>query len=303
MIRLSPINKGTYIIAVSGGVDSVVLLDLLKKEPGLQLVIAHIDHGIRDDSEADQLFVKDLAKQNNLLYESIALHLKPNCSEQEARQQRYEFLQKCRKKYKADAIITAHHQDDVLETIIINIIRGTGWRGLSSLRSHQMLLRPLLHVSKKEIILYAQKNHLTWHEDSTNSNTKYLRNYVRHTMVSRIHERPEVQNKIYELWHQQIALAADIATEIGYVKHFYVATKDGRYEIDRYAIIMLPSKVACELLQAVTKECAGFSLEQPQVENILLFAKVAAPQKEFLLGSKIRYRVTTSSLIVEPTHI
>lgn len=180
------IPDGTYIVAVSGGVDSVALLDMLTKQKDLKLVIAHFDHGIREDSAADKAFVHELSEKYVLPFVYAEGNLGAKTSEAQAREARYMFLQAAKEKYKADAIITAHHQDDLIETIIINILRGTGRKGVTSLGENEAIKRPLLKVTKKELLDYANKNKLQWREDSTNANTDYLRNWVRQTIVPKL---------------------------------------------------------------------------------------------------------------------
>src|SRR3989344_5293986 len=114
-----------YIVAVSGGVDSVVLLDMLIKQKEHNLVVAHFDHGIRVDSDADARFVWELAKKYELSFEVRREELGDAASENTARSHRYAFLRDIAKKYSA-TIVTAHHADDVVETIAINLTRGTG---------------------------------------------------------------------------------------------------------------------------------------------------------------------------------
>ncbi len=99
---------------------------------------------------------------------------------------RYDFLEEVRRHYNAQAIITAHHQDDVIETALLNLLRGTGRKGLSSLRSSDTIIRPLLAIPKQVIREYAETNTIEWHEDSTNKDDRYLRNFVRHQMVPRL---------------------------------------------------------------------------------------------------------------------
>lgn len=187
-MMLSPI-RGKYVIAVSGGVDSIVLLNLLVKQSkntDLKIIVAHFDHGIRKDSLNDLRFVKDLTTNYGLKFYSKQGFLGSTASEQKARQARYSFLNEVVKKEQADGLITAHHQDDLIETAIINIIRGTGRKGLSSLSSEAKLLRPLLDYPKSRIIKYAQKNNLQWQEDPTNLDTQYLRNYIRHNIMPKL---------------------------------------------------------------------------------------------------------------------
>ena len=177
------LESGTYIVAVSGGVDSIVLLDILKNQTDLNLIVAHFDHGVRTDSELDRQFVEKLSKKINLPFVYESAQLGSAASEEAARSARYAFLERARQAYQARAIVTAHHQDDVLETAIINLLRGTNRRGLSSLTSRPQLARPLLHVSKRDLKAYAQEQGLVWREDSTNSDDSYLRNYVRLHLV------------------------------------------------------------------------------------------------------------------------
>ncbi|QQS64492.1 tRNA lysidine(34) synthetase TilS [Candidatus Saccharibacteria bacterium] len=184
------LNKCAYIVAVSGGVDSVSLLHLLNSSnhsKGAKLIVAHVDHNIRQSSESDAKFVKRLAEHYGLIFEKTKLSGKYH-DEASLRRLRYEFLERLALKYDAE-IVTAHHQDDVLETAILNLLRGTGVAGLASLRSDQRVIRPLLGYSKKQIIDYALQNNLKWREDPTNLDTEYLRNYVRLKLMPKLTEK------------------------------------------------------------------------------------------------------------------
>lgn len=187
------IEPGKYVIAVSGGVDSVVLLNLLAKKSGLVLVVAHFDHGIRPESVKDRKFVENSAKKYNLEFFYEEGHLGQKASEAIARAKRYEFLEKIRDKTLSSAIVTAHHQDDVIETIVINLLRGTGRKGLSSLADRPGLFRPLVKIKKQELIDYALREKLDWREDETNNDQTYLRNYIRHTVIPKLSENQKRQ--------------------------------------------------------------------------------------------------------------
>lgn len=173
------LKPGKYIAAISGGIDSIVLLNLLSKLETIDVIVAHVNHGIREDSAADEVFVRQLAGQYGFDYVSIQLELGKCASEELAREQRYKFLYQQKSLYGASAIITAHHKDDVLETALINLVRGTGRRGLVSLRSNEDIARPLLGYYKAELVDYALRKGLEWVEDSTNYQHDYLRNRVR----------------------------------------------------------------------------------------------------------------------------
>lgn len=180
--------KGTYVLAVSGGVDSMVLLDILRRQTGIKLVVAHFNHGIRDDSDKDEALVADVARKHRLDFEVGYGQLGRKTSEDDARQARYKFLHSVKKKYEANAIITAHHQDDYLETAMINLLRGTDRKGLIAISSNQRVMRPLLQHPKSAIKSYAKKHKVKWREDSSNQKQFYLRNYIRLHLIPKLDE-------------------------------------------------------------------------------------------------------------------
>lgn len=177
------VSSGRYVIAVSGGVDSVVLLDILSKNKNLELIVAHFDHGIRPKSAEDVVFVRDISKKYGYEFFTERKELGANASEALAREARYTFLKKVLQNTKAKAIITAHHRDDQLETALINLVRGTGRKGLSSLSDSDDLVRPLLDYTKNQILNYAKSHDLSWIEDESNQDEKYLRNRIRKVLA------------------------------------------------------------------------------------------------------------------------
>lgn len=294
-INLAP---GRYIIAVSGGVDSMVLLDILRQLPDVSLVVAHVDHGIRKDSYVDKTLVEHVAMSHNLEFTTIKLALGEGVSEDKAREARYKFLRHTMQARHASAIITAHHKDDVLETAILNMLRGTGWRGLSSLRSGGDMLRPLLEVSKTEIMAYAQKYNLAWREDSTNVDLRYARNYIRHKLLPRM---PQLaRQNLQEIIVRQNQLAMHIDQAINDWLAENATLLKTRATLPRYQLIMLPDNVAHEVLQAVLRQTIGKSLPRPLVSKMLLFAKVAKAGKCLQLDANRQVRVTRREMIVEP---
>ena len=205
--------KGTYIVAVSGGVDSIGLLHaLLQQYPENTYVVTHVHHGIRDDADDDRVLVQELATTMQLPFEYTELTLGSNASEAEDRSARYAYLNAVKNKHNAQAIVTAHHQDDVIETLFINLVRGTGRRGISSLKSTQDIVRPLLHVSKKDMYAYALAHNLQWREDSTNTDKTYLRNKIRHDVVANM--QPEHREQALQIIAQTQSINADIDKEI-----------------------------------------------------------------------------------------
>ena len=164
-------------MAISGGVDSVCLLHMYKDDP--EVFVAHFNHGTRPSSNDDEEFIKSLAEKYGKKFMVGRAELGANVSEEKARTARYDFLRKTAKENNAE-IFTAHHLDDLIESISINLLRGTGWRGLVPLDADD-IKRPLIekNFSKKDLLKYAAENDLSFREDPTNHEDNYLRNRLR----------------------------------------------------------------------------------------------------------------------------
>jgi len=259
---------GSYVVAVSGGVDSVVLLDLLRMHPGVKLTVAHFDHGMRPDSRDDRLFVQQLAKRYRLPFVYHVGNLGAGASEATARKARYAFLKKAQAAAGAQAIVTAHHQDDMLETAVINLLRGTGRKGLTSLTSGEGIIRPLLEIPKSELRDYAERHGLTWREDSTNANTDYLRNRIRHTVLP--------------TWSQ-----ADKQRLLGIIRHMREvngsldALLDDSLtpQLKREWFVLLPHNVAKEVMASWLRAQQIRDFDRHTLERLVVASKVAEPGK------------------------
>jgi tRNA(Ile)-lysidine synthetase-like protein len=276
-----------YLVAVSGGVDSVVLLDMLVRRGDHELVVAHFDHGIRPDSADDARFVKALAEKYGVGFVTAREELGEGASEELARRRRYAFLRREAANQQA-IIVTAHHQDDVCETIAINLTRGTGWRGLAVLES-LTIIRPLLDMAKQELRTYARDHRLEWVEDITNSSDVYLRNRLRRRLKRWL---PDHKQELVELWHKQLATK----TEIDEAVQPYLRS-DGEYS--RYFMIMINRETATELLRAMIADKIGFSLTRPQLGRVLLAVKTARSGSIFEAGSGVRLVFTAKTFIVQ----
>lgn len=261
------LEPGRYIVAVSGGVDSVVLLNTLSKLSGLQLTVAHFDHGIREESAEDRRFVMALAHQYGLPFVYDRAELGRNASEAKARKARYDFLHKVRETSGAKAIVTAHHQDDLLETAIINLLRGTGRRGLTSLKNSDIVRRPLLGVSKSRLIRYAQEHGLEWREDQTNLDTKYLRNHVRKNIISKF--SPRDKQKLLALTGIAALLNEQIEKELINQLHVRPAFD----KLDRHWFTMLPHDVAKEVMTEWLRQNGIMNYDTQALERLVHGAK------------------------------
>jgi tRNA(Ile)-lysidine synthase len=275
----------------------MALLDVVRHIPDVKLIVAHVDHGIREDATEDAKLVQTISMSHNIAYESIRLRLGSEASEERARTARYDFLRHLRKKHNALAILTAHHKDDLLETAVLNILRGTGWRGLSSLRSTDELIRPFLGYSKHELEAYASEHKLQWRYDSTNDDQRYLRNKIRHQIMPKLTD--EARQKLYQYIVRQSELTKAIDDEAATWLKNHVQIENNTALLPRYEFLMMPQHVAHELLQTVLRRIGGKSLPRPLVDRALLFSKVAKAHKTFPLDASWQLRSLPRKFIVE----
>lgn len=265
-----------YVVAVSGGVDSVALLHMLHGLGEHDLTVAHVDHGIRDDSDEDERFVRALAQRYDLPFTSTRVALGADASEATARAARYAFLHQVATERSA-ALVTAHHADDVVESVAINLHRGTGWRGVAT--HSAPITRPLLGFTKAQLYHYAVQHGLEWREDSTNRDERYLRNRIRRHVATM-----DVAKKrhILALREQQRRLRQAIRAEVkGLVG-------DGPL-YSRYFFTHIPDRVALECLRSLTKG----ALTRPQLERALLAIKTAPAESIFEAGAGRHLLFTT----------
>lgn len=204
----------TLIVGFSGGWDSMCLLDIMNKlshEYGFLLVAAHLNHNWRGkESELEKERCLAFCEENDITFISDTLEEGTKATELIAREKRYDFFKRCAEEFEADAILTAHTKSDNAETILYRIIKGTGLNGLEGIRELRDLagfkvIRPILNFSRKDIEEYCIKNELYPNNDTSNANTKYARNNIRHNIMPAIKViNPNIENSLITL--------ADIAT-------------------------------------------------------------------------------------------
>lgn len=272
-MRIS-VGAGTYVVGVSGGVDSMVLLELLRQRPGVKLIVAHFDHGIREDSHLDRQFVQAAARNHGLAFVHHEGKLGATASEAEARQARYEFLHRVKEASGAKAIITAHHQDDVLETAVLNLMRGSGRRGLTSLRSDDKIVRPMLDYEKSHIKDYATDRGIGWREDPTNSDERYTRNYVRHRILPKL--SPGQRAQLVILLQELHGINDELDAHVVNLLH----TQPARNVIRRRWFVQLPHDIAREVVYGWLRQHGVKDISRSTVERLVVAIKTAKPDKK-----------------------
>ena len=188
-------KKSSFLLAVSGGVDSMVLLNLFLVS-NIKFSVAHCNFSLRgEDSDKDEKFVKSICNMLDINVFVKKFNTKKTAFDEKisiqmaARELRYEWFNDLVNKNKIDNIVTAHHFNDNIETVLFNIARGTGISGLKGIEEKQnRLIRPLLNFTKNQILDYANKNKIEFREDLSNEDEKYKRNKIRKSII------PEFQN-------------------------------------------------------------------------------------------------------------
>ncbi len=278
-------EQNKIIVAVSGGVDSMVLLDLLARERdalGLNIIVAHFNHQLRgSESDADEGLVKQRAEQYGLeAYVDRAGTAE--CARQArlgiqevARNLRYDFFAKLLESSGYDLVATAHNADDNAETVMMNLFRGAGVQGLAGipvLRHDRRIIRPLLFARREEIEAYAAAEHVPFRTDSSNAKDDYTRNYVRHQILPLV--RDQINPKVVETLQHTSELFRELE---GFLMHSaraaldVVASENGPGEL-KLSIPRLrgnPVLLQQYLIMLAARQVTGQRPEYDQVTRIL----------------------------------
>jgi len=201
-------NKNeTIVLALSGGVDSMVLFDILNKSTkNLKIIVAHVNHKKRKESDNEYTSIQKLCQDKNIIFEGYEINEELSGNfHNEARKKRYNFFKSIASKHNSRKIVLAHHYDDQVETIFMRIIRGSsfsGYQGVLETRKDGFInfVRPLIDTKKEDIYEYAVKNNLLYFEDDSNKSDIYTRNRFRNSILPLLREEnPQVDDKILQL--------------------------------------------------------------------------------------------------------
>lgn len=258
LAKLSPFKK--VIVGVSGGADSVALAHILRGL-GYEIVIAHLNHGLRGkDSDGDEVFVKNLAQKWRVPF--ITCKIPPPVSseaeksggkvahygnlENEFRKIRYQFLERVRQSQKAQFIAVAHHADDQIETILMHIKRGAGLRGMCGMRlQNNKIIRPLLMIKKDKLLAHLRKNKLNFRTDKTNFDLNFERNFVRHVVLPKIgKKREQFEQKILDL----SLLAQEKLEKIEKRSQKWIKENIGNLTFKKSTFLKLPDSIQSEVI-------------------------------------------------------
>lgn len=208
------VKDDDYVVcATSGGVDSMTLLYLLtiiRKSLNINIICAHINHNLREESKEEYEFVKDYCTKNNIMFEGKVFEKNISGNlESEFRKRRYKFFDDVVNKYDAKYLFTAHHGDDLIETILMRIVRGSSIDGYSGFekvtkRNNYYILRPLIFYTKQDIYSFAQEKGIEYREDKTNESDNYTRNRYRKYILPKLKDENKLVHKKFIKFSEEL---------------------------------------------------------------------------------------------------
>ncbi|WP_455087424.1 tRNA lysidine(34) synthetase TilS [Parvimonas micra] len=277
------------LLAVSGGKDSMTMLDLFnyfKYELKLNLVVCHFNHSLRDDADRDEKFVKTQCEKYGLKFyskkEDVLLYSNENklSTEEGARFLRYKFFDEVKRIENLEYIATAHNKNDLAETVIMRILRGTGINGLIGIQSERGdLIRPILNFSRDEIEKYIEENNIPFVEDKTNFEELYLRNKIRLNLF------PILKNEYNPKILDAISRLSNIAFDYSTISREYIASKEGLlWEFNKEKILVYIEKLKLqsrsfrnimyrEFFEFISKDPDGINYKIIEEIDNLIFSK------------------------------
>ena len=256
------LKSGDAVVAgISGGPDSMALLHVLKslkKELNIRIICAHINHKQREESEEEEAYVRDYCKKNDILFECIKVEKWGDDNfENEARTVRYRFFEELVETYNAKFLMTAHHADDLIETILMRIVRGStlkGYSGFSKVvkKDNYTIVRPFISLTKDEILKYNEENNIKYFIDSTNLESFHTRNRYRQVVLPFLkNENPNVHKKFIKFSETLIENSEFIDKEAN--KMFNKVFQNGVLFIDRFKDLehVIQTKIIYNILERI----------------------------------------------------
>lgn len=287
-------------VAVSGGVDSIVMLDILfklKEELGLELVVCHLNHNLRgSESDRDFDFVKEKAKSLGLTFEGTKLtesNSNGESTQSWARDKRYSFFDKTSSKDNLNKFCLGHNSNDRVETFLLRVIKGAGIDGLTGMKPVRGdFVRPLLEVSREEIEKYAVDNKINFVEDSSNKSTKYLRNLVRQELLPLLEEKynPNIKETIARSIGL-LELDSEFLNNCALREAQSIVKKDiSAVKLDRKKLLELDKAIALRvILNSFFEYTGGVSLYSVHVESV--FDLIVSPKPNTSIDLPCGFRV------------
>jgi tRNA(Ile)-lysidine synthase len=285
-----PPRGGALVVGLSGGADSVALTDALaslRRRRGFRLVAAHLDHGLRPGSAADAEFCAELCRSLDVPFRRGEADVRARAArergglEQAARGERYAFLRRVRDEEAAAAIAVAHTRDDQAETLLLRLLRGAGATGLAGMRPcKDDLLRPLLAVSREQVLAHLGERGLAWCEDPSNADPAHRRNRVRHELLPYLEQRfnPGIRAALARTAGLLADEAAHVREEADALLTVAAREDVGSIVLLRAPLAEAPTAIARVAIRQALARAGGLALVGAfHVEHVLELTRAKAP--------------------------
>lgn len=312
LVRHRLLRKGDgVVVAVSGGVDSMVLADLfsqIAESWRLKLTLAHVNHALRGAaSDADETLVRKTAQKLKFPFRSTRWKTRRRGNVQdEARRFRYDFLRRVAARASASCIATAHNRDDQAETLLLHLVRGSGIKGMGGInwttRSDPKIIRPMLELGRAEIERYAEKRRIPFAHDKSNDKIKYARNFVRHRILPLLESlNPRVRESLAET--ASILRDCDGALDVvakAFAGEFLRAGKE-KIAWMRGPYLKLPTAIRRHVLISAYEKLKGHraNLNSDQIRRMEMISEGTKPSSRYRLHGRIEFRKTNDLLCMQ----
>ena len=239
----------TVVLGLSGGPDSMCLFHILlnlKEEYHLNIICAHVNHNVRKESEKEEQFVREFCEDNNCIFETIKLNIENKKNfEAKARKERYNFFESVVKKYNANVLMTAHHGDDLTETILMHLTRGSNLKGYAGFRkitdyNNYKLIRPLIYLTKDEIVEYCKKNNIKYCIDASNESNAFTRNRYRLHILPFLKQENKNVHKKFLKFSEELEMVEDYLakTTQSALTRVYDSDKVNLHELNKLDLLL-----------------------------------------------------------------
>lgn len=300
------------IVAVSGGPDSMCLLDSLykiKDELEFEVIVAHVNHGIREESEEEKVYVETYCKERKIPFNYLKVDVPKLSKEQKiseetcGRNVRYEFFEELRKRENANTIAVAHNLNDNVETVLLNIIRGCGLKGLTGMDfKFNNIIRPLLTIEKRDILLYNKELELNPCFDKTNEEEIYLRNKIRLSLIPALQELNP--NFITNINRMRSILKEDNDFIEYYVEEIFkkiIIEEDDSKIIFNFSLFMdehdsIKNRIVRKIIEKKISNLDG--IESIHVLDIIKLLKNNIRGKKYIIGNKFTIEILKKNIAI-----
>lgn len=312
-------NGDIIVLGVSGGPDSICMLDVLldlkdtfKKENNIsyELIVAHVNHGIREEAGSEAEYVKNICEKNNIKFYYLKTNIKELSQENKLSEEmcgrniRYEFFNEVLKKENANKIAVAHNSDDNVETIILNLSRGTGIKGLTGISyKNSNIIRPILDISKEEVLKYCRDKKLEPKIDKTNFEDIYLRNKIRLNVI------PNLKQNLGENFCASVLKTREILTKeeeflseyTNKIINSIIIENNNESITFKFSYIKNEHEAICyRCIRQLINMCTGnlIQVSRTHVNDIYTMLKKNLKSKVFIIGNKFSIKIIDKDVAI-----